>query len=58
MIKENQHLLNQINVLTDGAAVFLLPLAAYWVRFYLLPGTVFSLPYQRAVCEIWRFFEV
>lgn len=45
MIRENQRLLNQINVLTDGAAVFLLFLAAYWVRFYLLPGAVFSLPF-------------
>ena len=39
MIKENQRLLNQLNVLSDGALVFLSILPAYWIRFCLFDGT-------------------
>lgn len=46
MIRENQRLLNQINVLSDGAVVSLTLLAAYGIRFYLLPGASFSLPFS------------
>lgn len=38
MIKENQRLLNQLHVLSDGILVFLSMLLAYWVRFYLFGG--------------------
>ena len=38
MIKENQRLLNQLHVLSDGILVFLSMLLAYWVRFYLFHG--------------------
>lgn len=38
MIKENQRLLNRLNVFSDGCLVFCSLLLAYWVRFYLLPG--------------------
>ena len=49
MIRENQRLLNQINIVSDGAAVFLSLLTAYGIRFYLLPGASFSLPFSNYV---------
>ena len=45
MIKENQKLLNQLHVLSDGVLVFLSVLLAYWVRFCVLTGTT-SLPFR------------
>ena len=48
MIKENQRLLNQLNVLSDGVLVFAAMLLAYWVRFHLFPGTV-SFPFRSFV---------
>lgn len=44
MIRENQRLLNNLNILSDGAAVFLTFLLAYWIRFDVLGGEV-SLPF-------------
>lgn len=38
MIKENQRLLNIFNVVTDGTIIFFSFLAAYPIRFWLLPG--------------------
>ena len=38
MIRENQRLLNQFNVLTDAVAVFLAMLVSYWLRFELFHG--------------------
>ena len=46
MIKENQRVLNQINVITDGLSVFCTLLLAFWVRFYLLPGGEISVPFR------------
>ena len=47
MIKENQRLLNQINVVTDGfITYFMLPLA-YWLRFYVLPNGQINVPLQQ-----------
>ena len=46
MIKENQRLLNQINIVSDGVAVFCLLLIAWWVRFRLLPGAITSIPFS------------
>jgi len=47
MIKENQKLLNYLNILSDGLIVYLsLPLAFY-VRFYILPGGVVTVPLVR-----------
>ena len=40
MIKENQRLLNQLNVLSDGAIVFLSMLIGYWIRFYVFVGSI------------------
>lgn len=45
MIRENQVLLNRLNVILDGALVFLSFLAGYWVRFCVLSG-VNSVPFR------------
>ena len=47
MIKENQRLLNRLHVLSDGAVLYLSLPAAFWVRFYLLPGGHASVPLSR-----------
>ena len=44
MIKENQRLLNRLHVLSDGAILYLSLPAAFWIRFYLLPGGVITVP--------------
>ena len=49
MIKENQRLLNQFNVITDGVSVFFTLLLAFWVRFFLLPGGEISVPFSHYV---------
>ena len=44
MIKENQRVLNSLNVISDGLIVFwMLPLA-FWLRFYVLPGGIVTVP--------------
>lgn len=44
MIKENQKLLNNLNVLSDAGILFIsLPLA-FWLRFYVFPNGVISIP--------------
>lgn len=44
MIRENQKLLNQINVISDALILFLsLPLA-FWFRFYVLPDGIITVP--------------
>ncbi|NLH00397.1 MAG: undecaprenyl-phosphate glucose phosphotransferase, partial [Clostridiales bacterium] len=40
MIKENQRLLNQLHILSDGIIVFLSMLIAYWIRFYVFNGAI------------------
>lgn len=45
MIKENQRLLNQLHVLSDGVLVFASMLLAYWLRFCVLSGTT-SFPFS------------
>ncbi len=44
MIKENQKLLNFINVFVDGLVVFLMLPLAFWIRFDVLPNAVSSIP--------------
>jgi len=44
MIKENQRLFNQLNVLSDGIIIFCMLPVAFWIRFYVLPGGVITLP--------------
>ena len=38
MIKENQRLLNQLHVFSDGLLVFFSMMIAYCVRFYVFTG--------------------
>lgn len=50
MIKENQKLLNRLNVLSDAFLFYALLLLSYWIRFKLLPGgieTVSLVSYMR-----------
>lgn len=49
MIKENQRLLNWLNVGSDGLIIFLLLPPAYWLRFYVLPGGVSTVPFERYI---------
>lgn len=44
MIKENQLLLNRLHVLSDGAVLYLSLPIAFWIRFYLLPNGVITVP--------------
>lgn len=44
MIRENQKLLNQINVLTDAAILFLCLPLAFFVRFCVLPDGIPTIP--------------
>lgn len=44
MIRENQQLLNRLNVLSDGVLIYLMLPLAYWLRFYVMPDGVVSVP--------------
>jgi len=44
MIRENQRLLNQLNVLSDGLIVFCALPIAFWLYFYVLPWGTISVP--------------
>ena len=44
MIKENQKLFNRLNVLSDGMLIFFMLPVAFWIRFYVLPGGIISVP--------------
>jgi len=46
MIKENQKLINQLNVLSDGVIILLMMPLAWWIRFFLMPGGRFSVPFS------------
>ena len=48
MIRENQKLLNRLNVALDGALIFCSLLAAYWLRFEVLHG-IPSVPFRSYV---------
>lgn len=45
MIRENQKLLNRLNVALDGILIFSSLLVAYWLRFHVLHG-IPSVPFQ------------
>lgn len=47
MIKENQRLLNQINVLSDAAILALALPLAFWLRFFVLPGGIVTVPFEK-----------
>lgn len=44
MIKRNQTHINRLNILSDAVLAFVTMLAAYYIRFYLLPSAIYSLP--------------
>lgn len=44
MIKENQRLLNRLHVLSDGAILYLSLPVAFWIRFYVLPNGIITVP--------------
>jgi len=48
MIRENQKLLNRLNVISDAGWIFLSMLLAFWGRFALFPGTI-SVPLQNYI---------
>ena len=49
MIKENQTLLNRLNVVSDGLIILLSFPLAFWLRFYVLPNGVVSIPFTSYV---------
>jgi len=44
MIRENQRLLNRLNVISDGVIIYTMLPLAFWLRFYVLPGGVITKP--------------
>ena len=46
MIKENQQLLNRLNVFTDGIIIYLMFPVAFWLRFYVMKGGIQSVGLQ------------
>lgn len=44
MIKENQELFNRLNVFSDGLLIFFMLPVAFWLRFYVFPGGIISVP--------------
>lgn len=42
MIKENQRVLNGLNIISDGLIVFLMLPLAFWLRFFVLPGGIIN----------------
>ena len=46
MIRENQRLFNSLHVLTDGLIIFWSMPLAFWLRFYILPGGIISVPLE------------
>ena len=46
MIKENQNLLNRLNVISDALIIFLSFPVAYWLRFQVLPGGQINIPFR------------
>ena len=42
MIRENQKILNFINVISDGLILLLALPIAFWLRFYVLPGGIIN----------------
>ncbi len=44
MIRENQQLLNRLNVLSDGVLIYMMLPLAYWLRFYVMPNGIAAVP--------------
>ena len=58
MIRENQRLLNRLNVLSDGVLIYLMFPLAYWLRFHVMPNGVVTVQltnyYPHSVVYICR----
>lgn len=54
MVKENQRILNLVNIISDGIIIFISFIIAYFLRFYVLDGgfSVFGLDYYIFVSAI------
>ena len=44
MIRENQRLLNQLNVMIEALLIYLMLPLAFWLRFYVLPNGIVTVP--------------
>ena len=44
MIRENQKLLNRLNVLSDAGLIYLTLPLAYWLRFFVMPDGFATVP--------------
>ena len=44
MIRENQQLLNRLNVVSDGVRIYLMLPLAYWLRFHVMRGGIVTEP--------------
>ena len=44
MIKENQRVFNNLNIISDALIIFVMLPLAFWLRFYVLPGGVINVP--------------
>lgn len=47
MIKENQQLFNRLHVISDAVILFLALPLAFWVRFYVLPNGIITVPLEK-----------
>ena len=56
MIKENQKLLNNINVLSDAAIHLAALPIAFWIRFFVMTGGVVSVPFHNYI--VWDIILV
>ena len=45
MIRENQQILNRLNVFSDAVMIFLMLPLAYWLRFYVMPDGIEAMPF-------------
>ena len=47
MIKENQQLLNRLNILSDGLIIFLMIPVSFWLRYKVMPNASVNMSLQR-----------
>lgn len=47
MIKENQQLLNRLNILSDGLIIFLMIPVSFWLRYQVLPNAKVNVSLQQ-----------
>ena len=57
MIKENQQLLNRLNILSDGLIIFLMIPVSFWLRYQVLPNASVNMSLQRYMA-IGFFFTI